>query len=70
MANPAKPEDLWKLIRNARMGAELKINEFAQLLGVTEDTIIYWELRRMRRGNIERAKAVIGQLGNRNIDGD
>jgi DNA-binding transcriptional regulator YiaG len=30
------------------MDAELKIKEPAELIGVTEDTVINWELREMR----------------------
>lgn len=45
---PANPKNSGERLRKARMDAGLKINDLARMLGVTEDTVINWELRGMR----------------------
>ena len=42
---PKNPETLGKKIRKARMDNGLEIKELAELVGVTEDTVINWEIR-------------------------
>ena len=46
------------------MDAGLKIRELASMLGVTEDTVINWEVRGLtpRTPNLEKIKAVIDDL--------
>jgi DNA-binding transcriptional regulator YiaG len=45
---PASPKTLGERIRKARMDAGLQIKELAGMLGVTEDTVINWEIRGMK----------------------
>lgn len=45
---PAEPKTFGERPRKARMDAGLRISELAELVGVTGDTIINWELRGMR----------------------
>jgi DNA-binding XRE family transcriptional regulator len=47
-AYPIDPKTFGDRIRRARMDAGLLIKEFAALIGVTEDTVINWELRGMK----------------------
>ncbi len=42
---PDNPTIFGEFIRKSRMDANLQIHELAEMLGVTEDTIINWELR-------------------------
>jgi transcriptional regulator with XRE-family HTH domain len=43
--NPKYPENLGEKIRKVRMDKGLMIKELASQLGVTEDTVINWEIR-------------------------
>jgi len=45
---PANPRSFGERLRKARMDAGLKIRELAGLIGVTEDTVINWEVRGRR----------------------
>ncbi|MBW1669766.1 MAG: helix-turn-helix transcriptional regulator [Deltaproteobacteria bacterium] len=45
---PANPWNFGERLRKARMDAGLKIKELAGLIGVTEDTVINWEVRGRR----------------------
>jgi DNA-binding transcriptional regulator YiaG len=42
---PKNPKTLGERIRKARMDKRLKIKELAEQIGVTEDTVINWEIR-------------------------
>ncbi|MBN1794259.1 MAG: helix-turn-helix transcriptional regulator [Candidatus Omnitrophica bacterium] len=42
---PQNPKNLGERIRKARMDRGLMIKELAAQLGVTEDTVINWEVR-------------------------
>lgn len=42
---PKNPQSLGERIRKARMDKGLMIKELASQLGVTEDTVINWEIR-------------------------
>jgi DNA-binding transcriptional regulator YiaG len=42
---PQQPQTLGERIRKARMDKGLLIRELAQLIGVSEDTVINWEVR-------------------------
>ena len=45
---PKNPLTLGERIRKARMNRGLMIKELASQIGVTEDTVINWELRNMK----------------------
>jgi DNA-binding transcriptional regulator YiaG len=45
---PQSPQNLGETIRKARMDQGLLIRELAAQLGVTEDTVINWEIRGMK----------------------
>ena len=45
---PKEPKTLGERIRKARMDKGLMIKELAKQLGVTEDTVINWEIRDMK----------------------
>jgi len=45
---PKNPKTLGERIRKARMDKGLMIKELASKLGVTEDTVINWEIRGMK----------------------
>jgi transcriptional regulator with XRE-family HTH domain len=45
---PKNPKTLGERIRKARMDRGLKIKELAELIGVTPDSIINWEIRGVR----------------------
>jgi len=45
---PINPKSFGEKLRKARMDAGLKIKELANLVGVSENTVINWELREMR----------------------
>jgi len=55
---PKNPQNLGEKIRKARMDKGLMIKELASQLGVTEDTIINWEIRGIKPvgRNIEAIK--------------
>jgi DNA-binding XRE family transcriptional regulator len=60
-AYPKEPKNLGEKIRKARMDRGLMVKELADIIGVTEDTIINWELRNIKpRG--ENAKKVCAFL--------
>jgi DNA-binding XRE family transcriptional regulator len=45
---PINPTAFGERLRKARMDTGLQIKELAAIIGVTEDTVINWELRGMR----------------------
>ena len=45
---PVDPKTFGEKLRKARMNAGLKIKKLAELIGVTLDTVINWELKGMR----------------------
>ena len=45
---PVNPKTFGERLRKARMDAGFQIREFAEIIGVTENTVINWELRGMR----------------------
>ena len=45
---PSNPRNFGERLRKARMDAGLQIKDLALMLGVTQDTVINWELRGMR----------------------
>jgi len=55
---PKEPKSLGEQIRKVRMDKGLMIKELASQLGVSEDTVINWEIRgRKPKGmNLERIK--------------
>ena len=53
---PKSPKTFGERLRKARMDAGLLIKDLAGMLGVTEDTIINWELRGMRPNKINLLK--------------
>jgi predicted transcriptional regulator len=63
------PSTFGEHLRKARMDAGLNIRELGETLGVTEDTVINWEVRgRMpTRGNMERVRMVMENPDFRNI---
>jgi DNA-binding transcriptional regulator YiaG len=63
--NPAYPKDpktLGERIRKARMDRALMIKELAALVGVSEDTVINWELRGVKPtgSRLERVREALG----------
>jgi len=44
------------------MDAGLQIKELAAMVGVTEDTVIYWEIRGIKpsKSNLDRTEAMCG----------
>jgi DNA-binding transcriptional regulator YiaG len=46
------------------MDAGLRIKELASLIGVTEDTVINWEMRGIKpsKCNLDRTEAIFAQL--------
>jgi DNA-binding transcriptional regulator YiaG len=58
---PKDPQNLGQQIRKARMDKGLRIRELAEIIGVTEDTVINWEVRgRKPQGvNFARVKKFI-----------
>ncbi len=58
---PREPKTLGERIRKARMDKGLQIKELARLVGVTEDTVINWEVRgrKPRRKSLRRLKELI-----------
>ena len=55
---PKNPRTLGEKIRKARMDKGLMIKEIASQLGVTEDTVINWEIRDINpeSRNLERLR--------------
>jgi DNA-binding XRE family transcriptional regulator len=47
-AYPREPKTLGERLRRARMGKNMLIREFAEQIGVTEDSVINWEKRGMK----------------------
>jgi DNA-binding XRE family transcriptional regulator len=45
---PPDPKTFGERLRKARIDAGLLIKEFAEFIGVTQDTVINWKLRGMR----------------------
>lgn len=45
---PTEPETFGQKLRKKRMDLGLQLKELAQFFGVTEDTVINWELRGRR----------------------
>lgn len=58
---PKNPQTLGERIRKARMDKGLMIKELAQLIGVTEDTVINWEIRNIKPigSSMEKLKATL-----------
>lgn len=58
---PKNPQTLGGKLRKARMDKGLLIRELATQLGVTEDTIINWEVRDIKPAgrNLERVRGFI-----------
>ena len=61
---PEEPRNLGDYIRKWRMDKGLSIKDFARLLNVTEDTVINWELRRIRprEKRMESLKSIMHQV--------
>ena len=55
---PVDPRTFGEKLRKTRMDTGLLIIEFAALIGVTEDTVINWELRGMRPHRREVKKKI------------
>ena len=60
-AYPKEPKSLGERIRKARMDRGLMIKELAEIIGVTEDTVINWEIRGRKPvgRNMERVREFI-----------
>ncbi len=58
---PQNPQNLGEKIRKARMDKGLLIRELASQLGVTEDTLINWEVRDVQPvgRNLERVRGFL-----------
>ncbi|MCK4852133.1 MAG: helix-turn-helix transcriptional regulator [Candidatus Omnitrophica bacterium] len=58
---PKKPKTLGERIRRARMDKNMLIRELAEIIGVTEDSVINWEKRDMRPSgrSLERVKGFL-----------
>jgi DNA-binding transcriptional regulator YiaG len=59
---PQNPQTLGEKIRKVRMDKGLMIKELASQLGVTEDTVINWEIRDIKPEgrNLEKVKEFLG----------
>jgi len=59
---PKNPQNLGQQIRKARMDKGLLIRELAAQIGVTEETMLNWEVRGRKptEENIKRIKDFIG----------
>ncbi|MFH1045523.1 MAG: helix-turn-helix transcriptional regulator [Candidatus Omnitrophota bacterium] len=53
---PSQPKTFGERLRKARMDKGMPIRDLAGLIGVTEDTVINWELRGMRPRKQYQAK--------------
>jgi len=62
---PLSPGNFGEKLRKARMDAGLMIKELAAILGVSEDTVINWEVRGVSptSRNLERLDMVLLGLG-------
>ncbi len=62
---PQNPQNLGQQIRKARMDKGLLIRELASELGVTEDTVINWEIRGMmpQGKSMERVRGFLEGMG-------
>lgn len=58
---PKNPQTLGERIRKARMDKGLMIKELAEIIGVTEETVINWEIRgsKPRGESFERVREFI-----------
>jgi len=58
---PIEPKTFGERLRKKRMDLGLQIKELAEFLGVTDDTIINWELRNIKpnKRNLEKIKSFI-----------
>jgi DNA-binding transcriptional regulator YiaG len=58
---PKNPQNLGEKIRKARMDKGLLIRELASQVGVTEDTVINWEIRGIKPvgRNLDKIKAFL-----------
>ena len=61
---PVSPRNFGQKLRKVRMDAGLKIKELARMLGVTEDTVINWEVRGVtpKAWTLETIEAVVARL--------
>jgi len=59
---PVNPGTFGDKLRKTRMDAGLQIKALAAMIGVTEDTVINWELRGMMPRNIGRVKTVLSLI--------
>jgi len=59
---PQNPQNLGEKIRKARIDKGLMIKELASQIGVTEDTVINWEIRGMKPvcRNLEKVIEFLG----------
>ena len=62
---PQEPKTLGERIRKARMDKGLMIKELAEKIGVTEDTVINWEIRDMKPHgkSMERVREFLEKQG-------
>ena len=58
---PKNPQNLGEKIRKVRMDRGMLIRELASQIGVTEDTVINWEIRgrKPEDRNLEKLKAFL-----------
>ncbi len=61
-AYPSQPKTFGERLRKARMDKGILIKELAKAVGVTENTVINWELKGMKPRKISRNK-IKAQLG-------
>ncbi len=61
---PKEPKTLGERIRKARMDKGLMIKGLAEKIGVTEDTVINWEIRDMkpRGNNMKKLNEILSNL--------
>ena len=66
---PISPRNFGEKLRKARMDAGLKIKELANMLGVSEDTVINWEVRGITptSQNLKEVKALFRRLQSDNL---
>ncbi len=65
-AYPKEPKILGDYIRKWRMEQGLLIKDFARQIGVTEDTVINWEIRGMvprHKSSIQRLSEMVPEAG-------
>jgi DNA-binding XRE family transcriptional regulator len=65
---PISPRNFGEKLRKARMDAGLRIRELAQILDVSEDTVINWEVRGVSPTlrNLEKVRVLVRRLGSGN----